>query len=66
MGDYDEHPEDLAKETDCGGEIILTLRGRESANPDKTFSTFSDKSRTTRCDPSCVESVGRRRRARLR
>ena len=42
LGDYDEHPEDLAKETDCIGEIILALGGRESTNPDKTFSTFSD------------------------
>ena len=29
---YDEHPEDLAKETDCIGEIILALGGRESTN----------------------------------
>ena len=41
MGDYDESP-DLAKETDCIGEIILALGGKESANPDKTFSTPSD------------------------
>ena len=42
VGDYDEHPEDLAKETDCIGELILALGGRESTNPDKTFSTPSD------------------------
>ena len=32
----------LAKETDCIGEIILALGGRESTNPDKTFSTPAD------------------------
>ena len=28
LGDYDEHLEDLAKEADCIGEIILSLGGR--------------------------------------
>ena len=42
MGDYDEHPEDLVKETDCIGEIVLALGGMESINPDETFSTPSD------------------------
>ena len=42
VGDYDEHPENLAKETDCIGEIILALGGRESTNPEKTFNTPSD------------------------
>ena len=32
----------MAKETDCIGEIILALGGRESTNPEKTFSTPSD------------------------
>ena len=27
LGDYDEHPEDLAKEADCIGEISLALGG---------------------------------------
>ena len=31
LGDYDEHPEDLAKETDCIGEVILALGGRETS-----------------------------------
>ena len=30
VGDFDEHPEDLAKETDCIVELILALGGRES------------------------------------
>ena len=42
LGDYDESPDYLAKETDCIGEIILALGGRESTDPDKTFSTPSD------------------------
>ena len=42
VGDFDGHSEDLAKETDCIGEIILARQGRESTNPDKTFSTPSD------------------------
>ena len=42
VGDFDEHPEDLAKATDCIGELILALGGRESTSPDKTFSTPSD------------------------
>ena len=46
MGDYDESPKDLAEETDCFGEVILALGGRESTNPDKTFSTPSDTPQT--------------------
>ena len=33
--------EELARETECIGEIILALGGTET-NPDKTFNTFSD------------------------
>ena len=66
LGDYDEHPEDSAKETDCIGEIILALGGREGANPDKTFSTPSDNPVLPDWDPSCSKPVGRRRRPRFR
>ena len=50
MGDY---LEDLAKETDGIGEVILALGGKESTNPAKTFNTSSDNPVSPHTAPLC-------------
>ena len=42
LGDFDDADE-LTKEADCIGEIILALGGKKSSKPGKTFSIPSDE-----------------------